>query len=198
MDILSTIFSQKTRKVGTIIPDVVITEKHVDSLEITEHPVEKPTTAGTGFVSDHAFKIPSEVTMEMGFSGGGSVLDLLDTSALGINLGLSPKEVYQNILDLQASREPFDVTTGKRQYSNMMIRTLEVTTDRTSENVLMAVLTLREVIITSTQSVSVASKSDMTYGASTSAVQNTGVKATTTPNTSLLKTLSDKISALGG
>lgn len=198
MDILSTIFSQKTRKVDTIIPDVVITEKHVDSLEITEHPVEKPTSAGTGFVSDHAFKIPSEVTMEIGFSGGGSVLDLLDTSALGINLGLSPKEVYQNILDLQASRKPFDVTTGKRQYSNMMIRTLEVTTDRTSENVLMAVLTLREVIITSTQSVSVASKSDMTYGVSTSAVQNTGVKATTTPNTSLLKTLSDKISALGG
>jgi hypothetical protein len=44
---------------------------------------------------------------------------------------------------------PFDVVTGKRLYTNMLIRALEVTTDRTSENVLSAVLTLREVIITS-------------------------------------------------
>ncbi|WP_368855305.1 phage baseplate protein, partial [Escherichia coli] len=72
---------------------------------------------------------------EVGFAGGGSLLDFIDTSSLGLTLGLSPKETYQQILDLQSSRIPFDVVTGKRLYSNMLIRAIEVTTDRTSENV---------------------------------------------------------------
>ena len=186
MDVLSVLFNQRSRKIGLIIPDVVVSEKHQDALEITEHPVEIGAP-----VSDHSYKRPAEVTMEMGFSGGGSLLDFADTSAIGISLGASPKEIYQQILDLQASRIPFDVTTGKRQYSNMLIRAIDVTTDRTSENVLMCVLTLREVIISQTESISVADKADMQDGVSTSSVQNTGTKSVKTANTSLLLTLFD-------
>ncbi|KAB8305807.1 hypothetical protein EH227_24920 [Rouxiella chamberiensis] len=186
MDVLSVLFNQRSRKIGLIIPDVVVSEKHQDALEITEHPVEIGAP-----VSDHSYKRPSEVTMEIGFSGGGSLLDIADTSAIGISLGTSPKEIYQQILDLQASRVPFDVTTGKRQYNNMLIRAIDVTTDRTSENVLMCVLTLREVIISQTQSISVADKADMQDGVSTSSVQNTGTKSVKTANTSLLLTLFD-------
>ncbi|MFS7251246.1 phage baseplate protein [Rahnella rivi] len=184
MDVLSVLFNQRSRKIGLIIPDVVVSEKHQDALEITEHPVEIGAP-----VSDHAYKRPSEVTMEIGFSGGGSLLDFADTSALGISLGTSPKEIYQQILDLQASRVPFDVTTGKRQYSNMLIRAIDVTTDRTSENVLMCVLTLREVIISQTESITVADKADMQEGVSTASLQNTGTKSVKTANSSLLLTL---------
>ncbi|MFS7244474.1 phage baseplate protein [Rahnella inusitata] len=184
MDVLSVLFNQRSRKIGLIIPDVVVSEKHQDALEITEHPVEIGAP-----VSDHAYKRPSEVTMEIGFSGGGSLLDFADTSALGISLGTSPKEIYQQILDLQASRVPFDVTTGKRQYSNMLIRAIDVTTDRTSENVLMCVLTLREVIISQTESITVADKADMQEGVSTASLQNTGTKSAKTANSSLLLTL---------
>jgi hypothetical protein len=35
MDILSTLFHQQSRKIGIIVPDVVISEKHSDTLEIT-------------------------------------------------------------------------------------------------------------------------------------------------------------------
>ena len=181
MDILSTLFQQQSRRIGLIIPSVVISEKHSDTLEITEHPVETGAP-----VSDHAYKRPSEVVMEVGSSGGGSLLDFIDTSSLGLTLGLSPRETYQQILDLQASRIPFDVVTGKRLYSNMLIRAIEVTTDRTSENVLMAVLTLREVIITQTQQITVADKADMKEGANTSAVINSGTKAAKPQNESLL------------
>ena len=184
MDVLSVLFNQRSRKIGLIIPDVVVSEKHQDALEITEHPVEIGAP-----VSDHAYKRPSEVTMEIGFSGGGSLLDFADTSALGISLGTSPKEIYQQILDLQASRVPFDVTTGKRQYSNMLIRAIDVTTDRASENVLMCVLTLREVIISQTESITVADKADMQEGVSTASLQNTGTKSVKTANSSLLLTL---------
>lgn len=181
MDILSTLFQQQSRRIGLIVPSVVVSEKHNDTLEITEHPVETGAP-----VSDHAYKRPSEVVMEVGFAGGGSMLDFIDTSSLGLTLGLSPKETYQQILDLQSSRIPFDVVTGKRLYSNMLIRAIEVTTDRTSENVLMAVLTLREVIITQTQQIAVADKADMKEGANTSAVINSGTKAAKPQNESLL------------
>lgn len=178
MDILSTLFHQQSRKIGVIIPDVVISEKHSDTLEITEHPVEKPTSASTGTIADHAYRRPSEVVMEVGFAGGGSLLDFADTSKLGLSMGMSPSETYAKILDIQRSRVPFDVVTGKRLYSNMLIRAIEVTTDKTTENVLSAVLTLREVIITQTQSIKVADKANMTEGVNTSAVINAGQKTT--------------------
>lgn len=194
MDILSTLFHQQSRKIGLIVPSVVVSEKHSDTLEITEHPVEIGAA-----VADHAYKRPSEVVMEVGFSGGGSLLDFVDTSSIGLSLGLSPQETYQELLDLQSSRIPFDVVTGKRLYSNMLIRALEVTTDKTTENVLSAVLTLREVLITQTQQITVANKSDMKDGASTSAVANAGTKTTKPPNNSLLKTVADKaVSYFGG
>jgi hypothetical protein len=179
MDILSAIFRQQTRKIDIFVPSVVVSEKHSDTLEITEHPVEKPTTgSNAGYIADHAFKRPSEVTMECGFAGGGSLLDFVDTSSIGLGLGMSPKETYQQLLDLQSSRVPFDVVTGKRTYTNMLVRAIEVTTDKTTENVLSCTLTLREVIMSETFSVKVADKSDMQEGANTSAVQNTGTKST--------------------
>ena len=165
MDILSTLFQQQSRRIGVIIPDVVVSEKHTDTLEITEHPVE----VGAAF-ADHAYKKPSEVVMEVGFAGGGSLLDFASNLTATSLLGLSPQQTYQEILDLQASRIPFDVVTGKRLYSNMLIRALEVTTDKTTENVLSAVLTLREVLISQTQQITVADKTNMKDGASTSAV----------------------------
>ncbi len=195
MDVLSVLLNQRSRAISIIIPDVVISEKHTDVLEITEHPVERPTSAsdgasasGAAFIADHAYRRPSEVVMEVGFAGGGSLLDssLLDTTKIGLSAGTSPKEIYQQLLDLQRSRLPFDVTTGTRKYSNMLIRSLDVTTDKHSENVLMAVITLREVIFTQTQSITVASKENMTQGVSTSAVQNSGTKTPATVNQSVI------------
>lgn len=186
MDILSVLFSQQTRKVGAIVPSVTISEKHSDTLEITEHPIEDGAP-----VSDHAYKRPPEVTMELGFAGGGSLLDGVDTTQMfnlnsGLSLGTSPREVYQQLVALQESRIPFDVTTGKRQYQNMLIKSLDVTTDKISENVLMCSLTLRNVIISRTQSVTVADKANMADGVSTSAVQNSGTKSAKPINESLL------------
>lgn len=199
MDILSAIFRQQSRRIGILVPSVVVSEKHSDTLEITEHPVEKPTTSSaSGFIADHAYKRPSEVTMECGFAGGGSLLDFVDISSIGLGIGLSPKETYQQLLDLQSSRVPFDVVTGKRTYSNMLVRAIEVTTDRTSENVLNCILTLREVILSETQTTTAASKADMSEGVSTSGVQNTGTKSLTPANDSLLSRVGDGIGGLFG
>ena len=191
MDVLSVLLHQRSRKIGIIIPDVVISEKHSDVLEITEHPVEKATSSGAGFVADHAYRRASELVMEVGFSGGGSLLDAVDTSAIGLSLGDGPKEIYSQLLELQRKKEPFDVITGKRIYSNMLIRVLDITTDRTSENVLMASVTMREVITTQTLTITGAAKENMTEGANTSAVQDAGVKSVKQPSQSLLSRAKD-------
>ncbi|AZI51978.1 hypothetical protein CBF16_14365 [Pantoea agglomerans] len=193
MDILSVLLHQRSRKIGIIIPDVVISEKHSDVLEITEHPVERPTSSaagasadGVGYVADHAFRRASELVMEVGFSGGGSLVDMVNTSAIGLSVGTSPKEIYSQLLELQRSKLPFDVVTGKRLYSNMLIRVLDVTTDKATENVLMATVTLREVIFTQAQTIQGAPKENMTQGANTSSVQDGGVKTPKQPQQSLL------------
>ncbi|WP_025122472.1 MULTISPECIES: phage baseplate protein [unclassified Serratia (in: enterobacteria)] len=200
MDILSVLFSQQRRRIGTIVPSVAISEKHNDTLEITEHPVE--VIAGAA-INDNAYKRAAEVTMELGFASGGSLLDDIDTTAIfnadtGLSLGTGPAEVYQQLLDLQADRLPMDVTTGKRQYKNMLIRAIDVTTDRTSENVLMCVLTLKEVIISRTQSVSVADKANMADGVSTSAEQNSGTKSPVPVNESVLSKSAEGIKQILG
>lgn len=187
MDILSVIFRLQSRKIGIFVPDVVVSEKHVDALEITEHPVEFGAA-----INDHAYKRASEVTMECGFAGGGSVLDLVNLSSIGLRVGESPREIYQQLLDLQKSRVPFDVVTGKRTYSNMLIRAIEATTDRTSENVLSCVLTLREVIMSDTQSITVTDKANMQEGVSTAPVQNTGMKSLVpTSSSSVIQKIAD-------
>ena len=196
MDILSTLFRLQSRSIGVMVPDVIVSEKHSDSLAITEHPVEIGDA-----VNDHAYKRASDVTMECGFAGGGSLLDVFDTSAYGISTPfntMSPKEVYKALLETQERRELIDVVTGKRAYSNMLIRALEVTTDRTSENVLMCTITLREVILSATTPVTVADKKNMQMGVNTSAVKNTGVKATKPVNQSFLTQIKKSATGLFG
>ncbi|MBC3230759.1 phage baseplate protein [Serratia fonticola] len=181
MDILSVLFSQQRRRIGIIVPSVVISEKHMDATEVTEHPVEIGAP-----VSDHAYDRPAEVTMEIGFAGGGSLIDGVDTTSIldvdtGLSLGTSPEAIYQELLDLKKKKEPFAVTTGKRQYQNMLIRAIEVLTDKTSENVLMVTLTLRELLITETQKVTTTPAENMKYPQDTAGVSNTGLKNPTTP-----------------
>lgn len=173
MDYLSTLFHQHTRQIGVMIPSVVTSEIHTDTLTITEHPIEDGAV-----IADHAYKNPAELKMKVGFAGGGTLLDFAGSLTATSLLGLSPQETYQQLLDLQAKCEPFNVTTGKRQYNNMLITTLSVTTDNASENVLFADLTLKEVILVQTKEVYVADKSEMKTGVNTAEVRNTGTKTT--------------------
>lgn len=201
MDILSTLFKLSKRQIGIMVPDVVVSEKHSDSLEITEHPVERPTESGAGVVADHAYKRPSEVTMECGFAGGGSLLDAFDTRTIGFSTPLnsmSPRDVYAAFLDMQQKRELLSVTTGKRIYKNMLIRGIEVTTDKATENVLSITLTLREIILTSTQKIQVAAKADMALGENTAASKNAGTKSLTPPDTSLAASINNFLSGVPG
>jgi hypothetical protein len=145
-----------TRAIGDIIPDVVVEEIGNDDLFVTLHPVEKGAA-----VSDHAFKMPATVEMRCGFS---------DSSVGTVGY---VQEVYERLLALQLEREPFDVFTGKRAYTSMLIRSLTQVTDQKSANALMIVCRLQEVLIVDTEGGS-APQSAQASPARTAPVQNTG------------------------
>lgn len=164
MSILDTAFALITsrgRSIGGIIPDVTVREVHRDEMIITDHPTEMGAP-----VSDHAFMRPKEVEISVGWS------NCSGQSAGYIHL------VYQELLSLQRSRQPFFVTTGKRAYSNMLIASLTETTEPKTEESLMIQARLREIIIASTGSTGTPA-SAQANPASTGATESVGqVQAT--------------------
>jgi hypothetical protein len=137
------LFMPYPRSIGGIVAQVTIEENASDDLTITEHPVEQGAP-----IADHAFKRPSSVTIRAGWSVAGAY----DLSA--------ETGVYGLLLSWQAALLPFDVVTGKRKYTNMLMERLTVVTDQKSEYALMADITCRQVIIVGTQTTTVQTSSE--------------------------------------
>lgn len=135
-----------------IIPNVTIEESHHDELSITEHPVEIGAT-----ITDHSYKRPAELSMRCGWSNSSSG-DLSETYV---------REIYNSLLELQESRQPCNVYTGKRQYQNMLVASVGVLNDARSEYALMVTLLLRQVILVATSSATVPPQSQQAIPAST-------------------------------
>jgi len=143
-----------------------------DDLEITKHPIQLGAS-----VTDHAFKQPVTVTLNVMFSADDAPLH----------------ETYGKLLDLQAQRTPFGVVTGKRVLKNMLIKTLSQTTDAATETVLAIKLDLQEIIIVSLSIVGVPERSRQANPGVTGATERAGrkspVQATEPRSRSALSTL---------
>ncbi|MNJ58493.1 hypothetical protein D3C77_541260 [compost metagenome] len=88
--------------------------------------------------------------------------------------------IYNQLLALQESRIPFDVSTGKRLYSNMLMRSLTVTTDERSEYTLMVTAVFKQVLIVETQATTLPPKDDQADPQATAETSNAGVKQVAT------------------
>lgn len=150
------------RSIGGFEADVTIEEHHHDELAITEHPVEQGAA-----IADHAYKRPSAVVIKAGWS---------NSDPFGFGSANRVRDIYDGFIALQASRQPFVVITGKRAYTNMLISRLSVSTDEKTENALMMTCECREVIMVSTQTVTVPDASKMKSPEINGATQNTGTQ----------------------
>jgi hypothetical protein len=173
---------------------VTISERHHDEMDIVEHPVEQGAR-----ISDHAYKLPPEVVIECGWSnsprvpawgkGGGLIAAATGTLAgLGsfgaaqaaVITGNSPdqvRDIYNRLLKLQESVTLIDVVTGKRTYSNMLVRSIIVETDQKTEHILRATITLRQVLIATVRVVAIAAPAeDQQDPHSTLPVEDKGTK----------------------
>jgi len=112
--------------------EVTVLEDSDDELEITKHPVEQGAA-----ISDHAYKQPAELHVQVGWS---------DASKGG-----DASQVYEQILYLQAERRPFIVYTGKRTYQNMLVASIRQHTDEKMEYGFLADVIFREILLVNTQ-----------------------------------------------
>lgn len=153
----------RSRFIATFVADVTVEETGSDDLEITEHPVEQGAA-----ITDHSYKRPAELTVRCGYSNS-------SVSSQG-----NPNyvdQIYSQFLDLQATRKTFEVMTGKRLYTSMLIRRLTQTTDEKTENALALVVELKQIIIVSTQTVTVPDSTVMKTPQVNAPVQDLGTQA---------------------
>jgi hypothetical protein len=159
--------------IGGIAVQTSIRAQYNDDLEITEHPVE----AGAE-IADHSYKKPSGLVLRCGWSN--SSLAALTGIVTGLFSGgtMSGSDyvsgVYSQLLKLQESRQPLSVSTGKRQYENMLIRSLAVDEDKETSQALMVTATFKQIIIVSTQSTSLPAQGNQAAPADTAETQSVG------------------------
>lgn len=144
------------RRLGEIALDVIINESATDTLNITKQPVQQGAS-----ITDHAFMEPTQFKATVRFKD---------------NLTKSLSKIYQELLDLQKSRVPFNITTPKRIYYDMLISSLGQTTDKTTENVLSILISCQQALIVNVTTVQVPRSSQANPGA-TGKTENAGQKS---------------------
>ena len=161
--IIRTIAVAGTASAGLgITAEVTIAEHHTDDLTITQHPVERGAA-----ISDHAFKMPSQLTVDIGFS-----------AAWGAQNGYtSLNDLYTYFLNLQSAVVLLEVQTGKRLYNNLLIKSIKTVTDQKTENVLNLTLMLQEVILVDTITTKYPPASSQANPQTTAAITNNGTKS---------------------
>lgn len=179
---LESLLIKPRRGIGSFKAQATIEERHTDELEITDHPVEMGAQ-----VSDHSYLRPVEVVIKCGWSNSPSsdgILGSLGAAVTGTIAGVSAilsgnstsqvKEIYTKLLELQATREPFTVYTGKRVYTNMLFKSLVVVTDDKSEHSLMVTAVLRQIIIVTTKTLVIAAPASSQASPETTAPPTNG------------------------
>jgi len=161
-----------------LIAQATIEENHTDTLEVTRHPLEQGAT-----MSDHAYRLPAEVTLHLAWSNSPTPTPNASTPSLAAISGNTPNQVvsiYEYLLNLLQTRILFSLFTGKRSYANMLLKSLGTITDQRTENALLVVAHCTEIIIVQTQVVTLtASIDDMTFGETTYPVTEFGQVALT-------------------
>lgn len=164
------------KKIGSIRVQVAIEEVYNDELTITEHPVEKGSE-----ITDHAFKRQPDLTMRCGWSNADYEALLGAAEATFEGGGLPSAQyvnaIYSQLLALQEARTPFDVTTSRRLYRDMLLQGLRLTTDSKTSSALVLTATLKQIRIVSTQATKLPPREDQADPASTAETSNGGVKA---------------------
>ena len=144
------------RAIGPFTGFVCMSEDSTDVLEITQHPVQRGAA-----ITDHAYMQPSTVSIRF-----------IYTPSLATPL----TQTYSELLDLQSSREPFTIVTGKRVYKDMLFKSISVATDVTKENVLSVIGDFQQVILVDIETTNVPVRSKQKMPEKTAMTENKGDK----------------------
>jgi len=163
--------------IGGIEIQATLEEILTDTLQLTEHPVEVGAT-----IIDHAYKRPAELILRCAWSNSSLDAQAGAVESIFNGGGLTGSDyvsgIYSQLLSLQESREPFDIMTTSRMYTDMQIVSLQKTVDNKTSNVLMVQASCRQVIRVFTQATTLPSRESQANPEETASIENTGVKQT--------------------
>ena len=112
--------------IGDFYFDAVFRTEHSANMIITEHPVQTGAP-----IADHAYLEPEEITCEIGMT---------DVNGDGVSV-----QMYQQLRELMARREPFTLVTRLHSYNDMLISALSVPDDYTTMFALKAGIVFKQV-----------------------------------------------------
>lgn len=143
------------RSIGGFTATCTVEEVATNNLTITQHPVQQGAA-----ITDHSYLEPVVVSIKFYFDNS--------TGDLSV--------IYQNLLDLQATREPFSIVTGKKTYNTMLFKSLRQNTDPSTENCLSIDAEFQQIIIASIQTTSVPQSNKQAAPQQTQATSSAGEK----------------------
>jgi len=146
------LFIRSKKSIGGIELDAVLTESHANSIRLTRNPIELGAD-----ITDHSIIQLKRINIVARVSdtplGAASFAEIIDfVSGL---FGTSTSEnitrseaAYNAILSLMELREPINVQTKLKTYSDMIIVGLSTTQDKDTSRIAQMSITLEQVIIT--------------------------------------------------
>lgn len=148
------------RDIGGIVLDAVISETTTSTVRVTRNPVELGAD-----INDHSIIEPKEYSLEavvtdsplFGVGALAQIGNLLTSSGF---FGSSSEDsrtrsqaAFDSLIALQETREPINIQTGLKQYSNMLISNITVTQDKDKSRAIFFTAKLTEIILTSTEEI---------------------------------------------
>jgi hypothetical protein len=162
---------QTTSVIKPFQANVTIEEILTDKLEITDHPVQQGAN-----ISDHAIKLPSIVVIRALYTPVSQTLTSTLFNFVTSNKKLSNEEAYALLQLYQNYVIPLDISTGKREYKNMLLKTLTQVNDKETDNILSVNMEFKQVFVTAIQTVNLPVKELQAQPEKTDPLKDSGKK----------------------
>ena len=195
------LFIRTEKSIGGIQLDAVISESHTNEVSLTSNPVEFGAE-----ITDNAVTQPKKVNIlaqvsdtPMGLAAFGQIVDLV-TGLFGTsttdNITRS-NAAYNAIIQLQEEREPIEIQTRLKLYTDMVITKVTTIQDKDTSRIARMSIDLQQVIITQSEIVQLTEEQLQAGSAreQASPAEKSGRKEAVEPpadtNKSVLKTIID-------
>lgn len=199
------LFVRTKKSLGGIQLDAVLSETHGNEVRLTKNPVELGAD-----ITDHAIIEPKKINIvaqisdnPLGVAALGQIIDPITGlfgTATSDNITRS-NAAYNAMVQLMETREPIEVQTKLKLYTNMVITNLSTTQDKNSSRIVLMAINLEEVLITESQVVKLDSKQleDGSTKEQATSPEKKGRQEPTTPNEATNKSvLKSTLDWIGG
>jgi len=195
------LFIRTEKSIGDIQLDAVISESHTNEVSLTSNPVEFGAE-----ITDNAVTQPKQVNIvaevsdtPLGLAAFGQIVDLV-TGLFGTSTSdniTRSNAAYNAIIQLQEEREPIEIQTKLKLYTDMVITKVTTQQDKNTSRIARMSIDLQQVIITESEVVPLTEEQLRAGSAKEQAspAEKSGRKEATEPSAttkkSVLKTIVD-------